>query len=48
MAKPPKLTEEEIARHEDNQRRFLELLEKRRELDEKLKAEREQREREAG
>jgi hypothetical protein len=44
MAKPRKMTPEEEAERQQRQDEFRELLEKRKALDEKLAAEREQRE----
>jgi hypothetical protein len=44
MAKPGKMTPEELAERLKREREFRELLEKRRALDEKLAAERERRE----
>jgi hypothetical protein len=43
MAKPRKMTPEELAEREKRSREFRELLERRRALDEKLRAERERR-----
>jgi hypothetical protein len=44
MAKPRKRTPEEEAERDEREREFRELLERRRELDKKLAAERERRE----
>jgi RNase H-fold protein (predicted Holliday junction resolvase) len=44
MAKPKKMTPEEHAERDKREREFQELLEKRKALDEKLAAERKQRE----
>ena len=43
MAKPPKMAAEELAEREKRSQEFRELLEHRRALDEKLRAEREKR-----
>ncbi len=45
MAKPPKLTPEELAERRERDREFRAMLERRLEIDRRLRAEREARER---